>query len=83
MQELVLYRPLSSMSRKVLVENDCVPFQPFWSFFGPWRLNGWPEVKYDALLQIEKKVGYGLLFRAALAPLILKLERLEEEKISK
>ena len=43
-----------------------------------WGLNGWPEVNYDGKLLIEQEMICRLLFRAAVALSVQKLQRLEE-----
>ena len=49
-----------------------------------WGLNDWPEVNSDGKLLIEQEMICRLLFRTAVALLVHKLQRLEEEeKISK
>ena len=74
-----------SKSYSPLYDVECYFFLRILSLililFGHWKLPVLPEVKYDVILRIEQAMGHRLLFRAVLALLGHKIERLEEENI--
>ena len=68
-------------ARKLFLENDLEPLWLFWSIFGAWRLNGWPDVQSNCTLQIVQEMCHRLFFfSAAQAPLVHKLYRGPERK---